>query len=311
MNPAPIIVFTYKRTDTLEKLIASLLTNGLASETTLYIFSDGSKNDTDVQTVNEVRDYVKTIAGFKQIEYFFADRNLGLAASIIFGVSKVFETADAAIILEDDLIVTRNFLIFMNQALQRYRSEKKAFSVSGYSFNLGNSKGTADDSYFLNRGWSWGWATWKDRWDDIDWLVSDYNEFSNNKKLKAVFNKGGTDLTSMLQKQMTGKLDSWAIRWFYAQFKVAGLTLYPVKSKILNNGFDERATHTTGSKFRYIPLLDDGTATSFTMPAVVKINSFFQKAFQKKMGVRSRIMSKADSMAIRLLRHFKSLISRK
>ena len=305
MNPAPVIVFTYKRTDTLKKLIASLLTNGLASETVLYLFSDGPKNNEDVEIVNEVRDYVKTIAGFKQIKYAFSNDNLGLAVSIISGVSKVFLTADAAIILEDDLMVTPNFLIFMNQALERYQSEKNAFSVSGYSFNLGTSKIRGDDCYFLNRGWSWGWATWKDRWDNIDWVVGDYNNFSNDKKLKAMFNRGGSDLTAMLKKQMTGKLDSWAIRWFYAQFKLAGLTLYPIKSKIINNGFDERATHTTGSKGRYIPLLDDGTATSFTMPAIVEINSFFQKAFQKKMGVSSRMISKAGSVAIRLLRHFK------
>ena len=104
---------------------------------------------------------------------------------------------------------------------------------------------------------------------------------------------------------MTGKLNSWAIRWFYAQFKAGGLTLYPFKSKILNNGFDDRATHTTGAAGRYIPLLDDGSNKGFLMPENIFPEPFFQKAFQNKMGIKSRIKSKAGSILIRLLRRFK------
>ena len=305
-QPAPLIIFTYKRADTLLTLVESLLKNSLAATTTLFIFSDGSKTESDKQPVEEVRDYIKLIKGFKEIKYFFSETNLGLAASIISGVSKIFANAEAAIVLEDDLVVTSNFLIYMNMALERYRAEKKAFSISGYSFNLTVPKNISDDAYFLNRGWSWGWATWKDRWDSIDWLITDYNEFSNNASLKAGFNKGGSDLTGMLKKQMTGKLDSWAIRWFYAQFKTQGLTLYPVKSKVLNNGFDDRATHTIGAPGRYSPQLDDGYAIQFTFPKNVGVHSLYQKAFQNKMGIRSRIKSKAASVIVQLIRRFRN-----
>ena len=141
----------------------------------------------------------------KKWNFFISEHNLGLAASIIAGVSKIFEIADEVIVLEDDLIVTSNFLSFMNQALTRFQLDKKVFSISGYSFNISGSKTTNYDAYFLNRGWSWGWATWKDRWKDIDWEVKDYNEFNSNRKLKASFNKGGSDLTAMLQKHNDGQ----------------------------------------------------------------------------------------------------------
>jgi glycosyltransferase involved in cell wall biosynthesis len=302
---APLVIFTYKRSDTLRTLIESLLKCSLVSETSLFIFSDGPKGQKDVEEVEQVRSFIKEIKGFKNITTYFSEVNKGLATSIITGVSNVLKSHDTVIVLEDDLIVTANFLAFMNKALAAYVAYDRVFSVSGYSFDLKAPKKNTADAYFLNRGWSWGWATWKNRWDNVDWTVSDFEEFSKDLQLQKEFNKGGSDLTAMLQKQMTNKLDSWAIRWFYHQFRTKGLTLYPTNSKIINNGFDARATHTTGSSSRYIPKVDVTLKESFNFPQAVEITADFQRAFQRKMGIISRIKSKASSIVISLFRSLK------
>jgi glycosyltransferase involved in cell wall biosynthesis len=306
MNLCPIAIFTYNRPDTLRETVNSLLNAAFSDQSILFIFSDGPKRPTEGHIVDEIRKYIRQIKGFKEVHYYFSETNHGLAKSIISGVSKVLQIYKSVIVLEDDLIVTPNFLSFMNKALNEYHSDDKVFSISGYSFDLKKSQDEINDAYFLNRGWSWGWATWKNRWDKVDWSVSDYNEFSRNPSLKKEFNKGGSDLTAMLHKQMTNKLDSWAIRWFYAQFKDGGLTLYPVSSKILNNGFDNRATHTTGSNKRYIPLLDATFKDEFTFPKKVEINAHFQKSFQRKMGIGSRLKSRIGSVLINILRTTKN-----
>ncbi|MBB3054361.1 glycosyltransferase [Mucilaginibacter gotjawali] len=295
MTLAPIIIFTYKRLGTLKQTIGTLKDNPLASKSELFIFSDGPKNENDTNSVNQVRDYIKQIDGFKSVKYVFSETNKGLASSVISGVSDVFKTYNSAIVLEDDLLLTPNFLAFMNQALDTYTSSNKVFSISGYSFSLNPSSKNDDDAYFLNRGWSWGWATWKDRWEQIDWEVKDYPEFEKSIAQKKAFNKGGSDLSAMLHKQMTNKLDSWGIRWLYHQFRINGLTLYPKNSKILNIGFDNQATHTTGSDSRYIPELDTSLKETFKFPDRVEITQHYQNAFQRKMGIASRIKSRIDT----------------
>jgi hypothetical protein len=294
-TPAPILLFTYKRFDALKNTIEALKNNELASDSELFIFSDGAKQEKDQQIISEIRTFLKTVDGFKKVHITEAPKNKGLANSIISGVSKVMEAYDRVIVLEDDLLTTPNFLTYMNKALETYKNESKMFSISGYSFDLRNKDQNPNTTYLLNRGWSWGWATWRDRWEKVDWEVASYATFSENKKERKEFAKGGSDLNAMLDKQMTGKLDSWAIRWFYHQFKTGGLTLYPLGSKIYNDGFDEFATHTNGSEKRYLPYLDKKHDMNFDFPEVVAISKEYQKRFQSKMGLIARIRSKIES----------------
>jgi hypothetical protein len=264
MNTAPILLFTYKRLDTLKQTVAALEKNDMAASSDLFIFSDAAKNEEDKAVVAQVRAYLKTIAGFRSIQIIEREKNLGLARSIISGTSWVLSTYDRVIVVEDDLITTPNFLAFMNGGLERYKGETSVFSIAGFSFNLKPPKLHYEyDAYFLNRAWPWGWATWKDRWNDIDWEVRSYASFKKNKRLRKAFSAGGSDLNKMLREQMEGKIDSWAIRWTYHQFCIGGITLFPVYSKVYNAGFDKFATHTTGSQKRYIPDIDTEGKTSF------------------------------------------------
>ena len=276
--------------------MAALQQNHLAKESELYIFSDAAKSPEDEQTIQSVRAFVNTIGGFKSIHIFEAKKNKGLGLSIISGVTQVLLEHDKVIVLEDDLRITPNFLLFMNSCLNAYQHEPKVFSVSGYSFDLGKDDKERYDAYFLNRGWSWGWATWKDRWEKVDWEVKDYALFIQDIDAQKEFSKGGSDLNKMLSKQMSGKLDSWAIRWFYHQFRSQGLTVYPVLSKVYNEGFDEDATHTIGSVKRYIPILDNLGKHTFMLPTQIVESSFYQREFQKKMGKFARLKSKLETI---------------
>lgn len=292
----PILLFTYKRLDTLKKTVQALKENSLSIDSPLYVFSDAAKSPIDEPIINEVRNYIKSITGFKSIKIIESRVNKGLANSILDGVSSVLEEYPTVIVLEDDLLTTPNFLSYMNSALEFYKNSEKVFSISGYSFNLGTDLDEKNDSYFLNRGWSWGWATWKSKWDLVDWEIKDYDLFIKDKSKQRLFAKGGSDLNKMLHKQMTGELDSWAIRWFYNQFNLKGLTLYPVFSKVYNEGFDIYATHTKGSNNRYKPKLDFENKNSFSYPSNIAISGFYQSKFQYKMGIKSRIVSKFQDL---------------
>ena len=242
----PIAVFSYNRLTHLEKCIESLKRNALSCESELYVFSDGPKTVGDEIKVDKIRTFIKKINGFKQVKYHFADKNKGLASSIISGVSEVIEEHGKIIVLEDDLTVSHDFIDYMNKALEFYEEQERVFSISAYCAPI-QFNNYDKDVFFYQRINSWGWGTWRNRWNLVDWELNDFDSFLSDKFKRWEFNSGGTDLTMMLLKYKMGLIDSWAIRFNYACFKRNKLNLYPVKSKILNLGTDDSGTHTRKS----------------------------------------------------------------
>jgi hypothetical protein len=254
-NLSPIVLFTYRRVP--KETIKSLLQNKLAKKSELYIFSDGYKSEVDRKDVIEVRKYLKSIKGFGSVEVIEAEVNKGLANSIISGVSEVIHKYGKVIVLEDDLIVSTDFLEYMNEALEFNKDDERIWSISGYSPKLLCLEDYEKDLYLSPRGSSWGWATWKDRWDSVDWDVKDFEKLKQDKQMRSQFEQAGNDMYKMLELQMLGKIDSWAIRWCFSQFLQNKYTVYPVKSKIVNNGFsDSLGTHNSGDNTKWQTLLN-------------------------------------------------------
>lgn len=296
---APIVIFTYKRLDTLKLTVEALSANSLAAESNLIIYSDGAKFSIDAAVIAEVRAYIKNISGFKSITIYESPTNKGLANSIIEGVTDVINQYGKVIILEDDIVVSENFLAYMNQALDYYKINKKIFSVSGYTIPVRASIDYKFDVYCFLRASSWGWATWIDRWQDIDWQVKDYSDFRKNKKANSEFDQGGKDLSGMLKRQMNGEINSWAIRWCYHQFKAKTLTVYPVISKVQNIGFNMEASNTNSYNRNYTTL-DRELKTQFNMPSEVILEESFVKQFQYFYSVKSRIIGKLYTYMYRI-----------
>ena len=283
---SPIVLFTYKRFETLKKTLQCLSDNFLASDSDLIIYSDGPKSLDDMFIIAKIRDYLKTISGFKSVKIYESDKNLGLATSIINGVSNTLKKYHKVIVLEDDLITSTNFLAFMNTSLKRYEDEALVFSISGFSFNF-SRKFENKDGYFLNRPNSWGWGTWRDRWGLINWDLPDLNNDALNELTLL-----GSDVKKMFIDQNKSVIDSWHIKFIYNQFKFSGLTYYSNISKVQNIGFDEFATHTKNSKTRFFTKIDSQCNLNFQFPNIIEINIKMQKKLLKKMNLSSRIINK-------------------
>lgn len=246
MTLAPIALFVFNRLDHTKQTIESLQKNHLANKSQLYIFSDAGRTEQEKSKVGEIRDYLKSLDGFKEITIIERSTNFGLAKSIITGVTDIINNYGKIIVLEDDLITSQYFLKFMNESLNFYNDNKKVWSISGFNFNDNFFEKPLDynhDIYFHYRPMSWGWASWKRSWDKCDWEIKDYNLFIKNKDMIKEFNKGGADLSNMLKLQMNKKIDSWYIRFCYSAYKNKQLTMYPINSYISNIGFDGTGTH--------------------------------------------------------------------
>lgn len=291
---APICLFVYSRLNETKQTVESLQRNILAPESELFIFSDGEKDESNRYDVSVVRKYIHTITGFKSVTIFESKFNKGLANSIISGVTQIVNQFGKVIVLEDDLILSRNFLNFMNEALNYYKHSPRILNVSGYSFDLEYPEDYKYDVAFAYRFSSWGWGTWKDRWEQIDWEMKDYPRYRWNILKLFRFMRGGSDLVKMLRRQMQGEIDSWAIRFDYHHFKHDLLDVFPVKSKVLYNGFTSGATHTNKKVDTYNNHLDDSDQIEFNFLNTEEPHKIISKQFYNHYSLSTRLKNKCS-----------------
>lgn len=247
MNLSPIILFVYNRPWHTKQTVEALQKNEMATDSELFIYSDGPRDTEESKAaVAEVRKYLKGVGGFKRITIAENSKNLGLANSVIKGISEVVNKYGRVIVLEDDLVTAPGFLRYMNQALERYEDEEQVMQISGHMFDVEIEAET--DAIFLPFPNSWGWATWKRAWEHFDPLMTGYEQLKKDRRLRHKFNREGTrDFFNMLKLQLKGEIDSWAIRWYLSVFLIRGLTLFPTNSLVKNIGFDNSGTHCRNS----------------------------------------------------------------
>ena len=188
-SKTPIVIFCYSREDKLQRLVESLKECNHASEYDVFFYCDAPsyKRPEDQKSVYEVREYVKCIKNdsfFRSVTCFFAKKHLGCRKSVVNGVSRVINEYSRVIDLEDDLIVSKDFLDYMEEGLRIFENNKEVWSISGLTFPLKSLGALKTDFYLHGRGNSCGFATWKDRWEQIDWDVVDYDIFRKDYSLQ-------------------------------------------------------------------------------------------------------------------------------
>ena len=244
MSYAPILLFVYNRPEHTRRCIESLLKNSLASESNLFIYADGAKDSTQQEAVNEVRNYIRSIQGFKQITLMERSENWGLARNIINGVTTQVNRYGKVIVLEDDLVVAPYFLQFMNDALEVYKNEPRVGHIQACDFTQDAS---LPATFLIKWTGSWGWATWDRAWKHFNPNGNELLQELEERKLTHVFDFNGKyGFTRMLRRQIEGKNNSWAIRWNASLFLKDILSLNVGRSLVQNEGFDGSGTNCGG-----------------------------------------------------------------
>ena len=238
---APILLFAYNRPRHLQRTVEALAQNPLAQDSELFVFADGARTEDDREDVDLVRSYIHTIEGFKTVHRVERDRNYGLAANIIDGVTRVVNEYGRVIVLEDDLVTAPGFLQFMNDALDTYADEPRVGHIQAYDFT---QNPRLPETFLIKFTGSWGWATWKRAWQhfnpDGQYLLDELRRRHLTHRFD--FN-GKYGFTRMLRRQVEGKNNSWAIRWNASLFLQDILSLNVGRSLVQNEGFDGSGTH--------------------------------------------------------------------
>lgn len=225
----------------MRQTVAALQENELARESDLYVFSDYARDKRSVDAVQKVREYIRTITGFKSLNIIERTHNLGLAASIIDGVTLLCSKYGRVVVLEDDMVTSAYFLRYMNEALERYAMDDRVISIHGYLYPV---RQQLPEAFFLTGADCWGWATWDRGWK----LFNPNGQFLldelHRRRLVDEFNfNGSIRYSEMIEGQIKGANDSWAVRWYASAFLAEKLTLHPGRSLVRNIGNDRSGTH--------------------------------------------------------------------
>ncbi|MBR5194454.1 MAG: glycosyltransferase [Bacteroidaceae bacterium] len=292
MTLSPILLFVYNRPAHTRRCIESLSINSLAAESELFVYADGAKDEATIDEVEEVRQYIRTVQGFKNVTVIERNENWGLAKNIIDGVSTQVKKYGKVIVLEDDLVVAPHFLRFMNDALETYQNEPKVGHIQACDFTQDSS---LPDTFLIKWTGSWGWATWERAWKHFNPNGKELLQELEQRKLTYIFDFNGKyGFTRMLRRQIEGKNNSWAIRWNASLFLKDILSLNVGRSLVQNEGFDGSGTNCGGGGLyashlylepltvnKITPVVENRKARQVFIHYYARTNSFWAKAIRR------------------------------
>ena len=299
MSLAPVILFCYNRPKHTQLTLQQLKNNELATDSILYIFVDGPKENAtkkELEDIQELKKNIRKEQWCKEVIIKESQHNQGLAKAVIAGVTEVVNKHGKVIVLEDDHLTDRYFLSFMNDALNTYESENSVACISGYMYPV---KQKLPSSFFIKGADCWGWATWKRAWEILETDGKKLLQQLEANRLTNDFDFFGTyPYTQMLKDQIAGKNNSWAILWYASTYLKNKLCLYPAHSLIENIGNDGSGTNSGVNDLFRTKLLHQRV----TLPAIKakedteakRIVSRFFKTTQTKptTGFLTKILSK-------------------
>jgi len=303
---APIALFVYKRPEHARRVIMSLRACDGVESSPIHVFADGPKSEAEIPAVEATRAVARDLLGGTAV-FVEQDRNRGLANSIIASTTEICDRFGRVIVVEDDLVVARSFLRFLNAGLERYRDEPRVMQVSGHMFDV-PSLTNQREAMFLPMTTSWGWATWKRAWNLFDPSAAGWRERLNDVAEARRFNLDGRyDYARMLTRQMTGEIDSWAIRWYYTVFAQRGLVLFPPRTLVSNIGFDGSGTHDRLALPAHQAPLE--VEASFDLPVEVAESRHREQVFEAIRGFRrasplEKVMALLKTTRRRLIERF-------
>ena len=282
---APIVLFVYNRPYHTRRTLEALSRNELATQSDLFIFADGAKENAlpeQLLQIEETRKVIRERQWCKNVEIIESSQNKGLAKSIIEGVTKIVNQYGKIIVLEDDLLTGKYFLNYMNEALDKYENKEKVWHITSWRDPVETSN--PNSSFFYPVMDCWGWATWANRWQNYK---KDYVFYKKkfSRKMRKAFNIDGTDkgMWQQILDNEAGKINTWAIFWYATIFLHNGLCLAPCSSLVRNIGFDNSGEHCGANSFQEISQSIDVRISQFPNAMEVNKNEYEKiKSFMRK-----------------------------
>lgn len=241
----PVAFIIFNRPDTTERVFAEI---AKAKPPKLLVVADGPRADRDgeAEKAATTRAIIDRVDWDCEVLTNYSDINLGCKRRVSSGIDWVFEQVEEAIILEDDCLPHPSFFRFCEELLMRYRHDQRISQINGVNFQSGYR--INDDSYYFSKNSHiWGWASWRDRWqNDYDVEMKRWPRIRDQGRMADWFYSPAekTSWTNIFEKVYQGEVDTWDYQWSFAVLLHGRLSILPNVNLISNIGFGPDATHT-------------------------------------------------------------------
>jgi len=240
----PVVLFVFKRTDTLSVTLDSLRRNHVQK---LIVYADAARTEGESSSVAAVRKMISAI-DWCDVECHYRERNVGLGVNIRDGVAKALETYESVIVCEDDLEFVDGTIDYMSAALERYASDTRVMSVTGWTNARLVPNDVGELPYFDGRAECWLWGTWRRVWDKMSNMTALDMMNKIVERGERPYKWGG-DLPNMARIELTRNI--WAVRFVYLHILQGGLCLRPPWSMVNHIGWGNGATNVCGQNWEY------------------------------------------------------------
>lgn len=183
MYDIPILLLCFKR---YEKTLEIFNVIKSVKPKKLYVSMDGVNNESEKADVEKVASIFDSIDWDCDFKIRKSDFNQGCKYGVYNGISWFFENEEYGIIIEDDILPFTQFFPYCKELLEKYKDDKRVACISGWSYfyNKREPVNYPYSYYFSHIQTSWGWATWRDRWQMIDLEIQHTNFDDIEKNLK-------------------------------------------------------------------------------------------------------------------------------
>ena len=237
MVETPILFITFARPEYARQTWEGIKA---AQPKTLYFYSNKGRaeKDGEVERNNEIRKYINEIDWKCDLHTWFREECVNAYDSIRGAVDWLFENEECGIVLEEDCVPTKAFFSFVDQMIPKFRNEPKVWCISGDNYLDKSLSGY--DYFFSHYHWMYGWASWANRWHQIDWDNIDINPLIQNHKCHSLYKYKIQGYLRERQLKRTIDFVKQTKCWDYAFGYLIdineGLTVHPAFNLIHNIG---------------------------------------------------------------------------
>ena len=265
----------------------------------LYIAADGPRHhiEGEAQLCEFSREIATAVDWDCKLITLFRSENLGCGKAVSEAITWFFEQETEGIILEDDCVPAKTFFRYCTELLHYYRHDTRVMQIGGSNLNRKWLSNTDYSYVFSNQSHIWGWATWKRAWEYYDFKMKEYEHISNKNYLSQYFNsiyeyeykKWVFDKT--FNQNM---LSTWDYQWEFAMLIQSGLKIIPKKNMVLNIGFGNDATHTTGTNKLVLNQTIEKMDFPLTHPDFMMVDGRYDQAFLNSFFTTNNFKMKSN-----------------
>jgi len=235
----PILLACFVRAEKLAEVIKPLV----GVKNPIYAVIDAPRDHEESLRVAEVRKVLNDSALVVRDILTFP-KNQG-TNSVAMGVDWILQDFESVIVIEEDILVSTQFIEFAEVMLKKYSTDYRVGSITSMNLVPKEQMTAPEFTYrFSCYFYAWGWATWKDRWAQMIPL-DEWNIDSLRTPITARNHLAQERWKSGMREVHSGRAPGlWDYRWIYTYWVKKWLTVVPNTNLAMNIGFDDEATHT-------------------------------------------------------------------